>query len=64
MTSAFSTTGLSLGITPFLSSLGKFALVVLMFIGRVGPLTLVLAVGSKVILPNKVDYPDGKVLIG
>lgn len=64
VTSAFSTTGLSLGITPFLSSLGKFALVVLMFIGRVGPLTLVLAVGSKVILPNKVDYPDGKVLIG
>lgn len=64
VTSAFATAGLSLGITPFLSALGKFTLVVLMFIGRVGPLTLVLAVGSKVILPNKVDYPDGKVLIG
>lgn len=62
--SAFATAGLSLGITPFLSALGKFTLVVLMFIGRVGPLTLVLAVGSKVVLPNKVDYPDGKVLIG
>ncbi len=62
--SAFGTVGLSLGITPFLTAVGKFALVVLMFIGRVGPLTLVLAVGSKVILPNRVDYPDGKVLIG
>jgi trk system potassium uptake protein TrkH len=64
VTSAFGTAGMSLGITPFLSALGKFTLSVLMFIGRVGPLTLVLAVGSKVILPNKVDYPDGKVLIG
>lgn len=62
--SAFATAGLSVGITPFLTVLGKLTLVILMFIGRVGPLTLVLAVGSKVVLPNKVDYPDGKVLIG
>ena len=62
--SAFSTTGLSLGISPYLSVLGKFTIISLMYIGRVGPLTLVLAVGSRVILQSRVDYPDGKVLIG
>jgi trk system potassium uptake protein len=62
--SAFATVGLSLGITPFLSVFGKIAMIVLMFVGRVGPLTLVLAVGSRVVLPSKVEYPEGKVLIG
>ncbi len=64
VTSAFGTVGLSLGITPFLSSLGKLVIIGMMYLGRVGPLTLVLAVGSKAVLPNKVEYPEGKVLIG
>lgn len=62
--SAFGTVGLSLGVTPFLSSLGKMAIIVIMYLGRVGPLTLVVAVGSRVVLPSKVEYPEGKVLIG
>jgi trk system potassium uptake protein len=62
--SAFGTVGLSLGITPFLSVFGKVLIVVIMYLGRVGPLTLVLAVGSRVVLPSKVEYPEGKVLIG
>jgi trk system potassium uptake protein len=62
--SAFGTVGLSLGITPFLSTLGKACIIVLMFIGRVGGLTLVLAIGSRVAMPRKVQYPEGKVLIG
>jgi len=64
VTSAFGTVGLSLGITPFLTMLGKFTMVILMFVGRVGPLTLVLAVGSRAVSPNNVEYPEGKVLIG
>lgn len=64
VTSAFATVGLSLGITPFLSAAGKFVLIVLMYLGRVGPLTLVLAVGSRVVLPRKVNYPESKILIG
>lgn len=62
--SGFGTVGLSLGITPFLTSIGKLCIVSMMYLGRVGPLTLVLAVGSRVILPNNVEYPEGKVLIG
>ncbi len=62
--SAFGTVGLSLGVTPFLSIMGKLCLIVMMYLGRVGPLTLVLAVGSRVVLPSKVEYPEGKILIG
>ena len=62
--SSFGTVGLTLGITPFLSTLGKLCIITMMYLGRVGPLTLVLAVGSRVALPGKVEYPEGKVLIG
>jgi len=64
VTSAFGTVGLSMGITPFLTVLGKITIILMMFIGRVGPLTLVLAVGSRAAKPSKVEYPEGKILIG
>ena len=62
--SALGTVGLSLGITPFLSSFGKIVICALMFIGRIGPLTLVLAVGERRRSNGQYDYPDGKLLIG
>lgn len=62
--SAFATAGLSLGITPLLSTIGKLVITLVMFVGRVGPLTLVLAIGSKVVSRNNVEYPEGKILIG
>jgi trk system potassium uptake protein TrkH len=43
--SAFGTVGLSTGITPSLSIAGKIVISLLMFVGRVGPLTIALAVG-------------------
>lgn len=61
--SAFGTVGLSLGITPVLSTIGKFALAILMLIGRLGPLTLVVAVGSDV-RDGKIGYPDSRIMIG
>lgn len=45
--SAFATVGLTLGVTPQLSILGKFVIMVVMFIGRVGALTLLFAVVTK-----------------
>jgi trk system potassium uptake protein TrkH len=64
VTSAFGTVGLSLGITPFLTILGKITIVLMMFVGRVGPLTLILAVSSRAVSRSKVEYPEGKILIG
>jgi trk system potassium uptake protein len=61
--SAFSTVGLSMGLTPELSSFGKILILITMFAGRVGPLTLAYAVAKK----RKEDhyrYPAGKVMIG
>lgn len=39
--SAFGTAGLSTGITSLLSTAGKYAIIITMFIGRLGPLTIV-----------------------
>lgn len=62
--SAFATVGLSLGITPYLTAGGKITLAVLMLIGRVGPLTLAVAVGQKNEDLGKVEYPEGRIMIG
>lgn len=63
--SALSTTGLSLGITPSLSIWSKIIVMILMFIGRVGYLTLFMSVGS--IDKGKyglIDLPTSDVTIG
>jgi trk system potassium uptake protein len=61
--SAFGTVGLSTGITPFLTLPGKLIIVFTMFIGRLGPLTLIMALSRA---QNKVAYrfPKGSVRIG
>ena len=61
--SAASTVGLSTGITPELSVVGKYVLIVAMFIGRVGTLTLAYLVGKKVLSKN-YKYPNGHTMVG
>ncbi len=63
VTSAFGTVGLSTGITPALSTTGKAIIISTMFAGRVGPLTLALAVALQ---SDKVayTYPEEKIMIG
>jgi trk system potassium uptake protein TrkH len=63
VTSAFGTVGLSTGITPTLTTLGKVIIIVTMFVGRVGPLTLALAVALQ---HERVGYlyPEEKIMIG
>jgi trk system potassium uptake protein TrkH len=63
VTSAFGTVGLSMGLTAELSPLGKLLIIITMFIGRLGPLTLVFALSQK---QNQVKYryPEEKVIIG
>ncbi|HPY95708.1 MAG TPA: TrkH family potassium uptake protein [Candidatus Cloacimonadota bacterium] len=61
--SAFSTSGLSMGITSLFSSVGKLLLITLMFIGRVGPLTLVFLL-SEHVTPLKYAVPQENVEIG
>ena len=61
--SAASTVGLSTGITAELSVVGKVVLIVAMFIGRVGTLTLAYLVGKKVVSRN-YKYPKGHTMVG
>jgi len=62
-TSAFGTVGLSTGITFDLSKIGKVIIIVLMYIGRLGPLTLVIALSQRSGV-KEVKYPSGKIIIG
>ncbi|MDO7907041.1 TrkH family potassium uptake protein [Paenibacillus sp. JX-17] len=62
-TSAFGTVGLSMGLTPHLTTIGKVLICITMFAGRLGPLTLAYALGPK---KGKELYrhPEGKMIIG
>ena len=61
--SGFGTVGLSLGITPQLNVLSKSMIVLVMYAGRIGPLTLLLAFSRRRAL-GKYDYVEENVLIG
>ncbi|WP_035571914.1 TrkH family potassium uptake protein [Halonatronum saccharophilum] len=61
--SAYATVGLSTGITGELSSIGRVLITITMFIGRVGPLTLAVAIGERE-RNNNIRYPEEKLLIG
>ncbi len=61
--SAFGTVGLSANLTPQLSSIGRLLIISMMFIGRVGPLTLALTV-RKPPSGGEIGYPTGRVLVG
>ncbi|HAE21040.1 MAG TPA: hypothetical protein DCG47_01780 [Spirochaetaceae bacterium] len=62
-TSAFGTVGLSTGITPSLTGIGKSLIICLMFIGRLGPLTILTAASAKY-SQGKHEYPAGDLAIG
>ncbi len=61
VTSAFGTVGLSMGITTSLTLFGKIMIISMMFIGRLGPLTLAYALGPKA-QKELFRYPEGKKL--
>ena len=62
VSSAFGTVGLSRGITGDLDGWGRFMIIVIMFLGRLGPLTLGFFLATRS-LP-RVRYPDGRVYLG
>lgn len=60
--SAFSTCGFTLGLTGRLDSFGQFLVAATMFCGRLGVLTVVVAMTQS--RPSLVRYPEEKILIG
>lgn len=63
--SAIGTVGLSMNFTASLSLAGKLIIIVLMFFGRIGPITIVIALARKRRIDQHIkDLPEKKVLIG
>lgn len=62
--SAFGTVGVSMGLTPALSLPSQLILIALMYLGRVGVLTLGVAVLMRHREPPKMSYPEGHVMVG
>ncbi|QHE51967.1 TrkH family potassium uptake protein [Pontibacillus sp. HMF3514] len=63
VSSAFGTTGLSMGITPELTSISKFVLISLMFIGRIGILSFLFTF-KKDKKSGRYHYPTERIIIG
>ena len=61
--SALGTVGLSTGITPYLSAGGKVVIILLMFIGRLGPISAFIAL-SRSERKQTIEYAQEEPLIG
>jgi len=61
--SALGTVGLTTGITPSLTTAGKLIIIVVMLIGRLGPLTLLAALTFN-LKPVRYNYPDEAIIVG
>lgn len=62
VTSAFGTVGLSQGATGELDTFGRIIICAIMFLGRLGPLTLGFFLSTK--SPARVKYPEGSIFLG
>jgi trk system potassium uptake protein TrkH len=69
--SAFGTVGLSMGeqgapvsLSAFFTPAGKLLVMAMMFVGRLGPLTLAIAVARRSHAQAKIRYPEAKILVG
>ena len=60
--SAYATVGLTMGITPYVSIPGKIVLIVMMFLGRVGFMTIITAFARR--RQSAARYLEEKVIIG
>ena len=62
--SAFGTVGLSMGVTGQLTSLGKVIIILTMFLGRVGPITVGLAMMSPPGSEKRYNYGSEEIIVG
>lgn len=63
--SAMGTVGLTRGLTPLLNGAGKLILMVIMYCGRIGPVTLAMAITVRSSREKKqIQFPEEKIMIG
>jgi len=62
--SAIGTVGLTRGLTPNLSVIGKLIIILTMYLGRIGPITLALMFNAKRTKGKERSLPEEHILIG
>ncbi len=62
--SCFGTVGLTMGLTPNLTAVGKVVLIIVMFAGRIGLLTFFMSIGNIGEKTEHIKYPEGNILVG
>ncbi len=62
--SAFNTVGLSMGITSQLSNFAKVIMIIMMYLGRIGPISFVVALAKKEKEEVRIDYPEENIVVG
>lgn len=60
---AFATAGLSMDTTRELNDTGRLCIILLMLVGRIGPLTLAMAIGERT-RTKQYTLPDGRIAVG
>ncbi len=61
--SASATVGLSINLTPSLSTYGRFVIIACMFVGRLGPLAVALLIGARE-ENRRIRYPEEEIVVG
>lgn len=61
--SAMGTVGVTTGLTPYLTNIGKVIIILCMYIGKIGPITMamIFTVNGK---KREIQYPEGNILVG
>ena len=62
--SATATVGLSRNLTPTLSTIGKYIVTITMYLGRIGPISLAVALGGRKETQNVISEPTEEISIG
>lgn len=62
--SAIATVGLSRNITPTLNTFGKICIIICMYLGRIGPITMFIFFGQKSSKKNAVHHAQAKIMVG
>ena len=62
--SATATVGLTRNLTPLLNTFGKIIIIITMYLGRVGPISLAIAFNVKTSVPNIIKNPTESISVG
>ena len=62
--SAVATVGLSRDVTPTLNVFGKICIIICMYLGRIGPISMFIFFGQKATKKNSIHHAQAKIMVG